>query len=341
MKNTLRLVLPPLAQVAPDCMVAFALHDRHGRLLRSGQMPLIQLAQAMPTAQAQVILHPGDAIVTTIRLPPLPAKRLDAAVQASVEPMALSDLSKLCIAHGPRAADGSVCVAWADRPALLQAWRQLDELGLKVDGLVPFPLAIPQDDPQPDQALALPVNERWLTALPRWSLARPEWRPVSHSKRWRSPLLWLCAAVLLWLAGLQLYAAQLRDEANALRASTETAVRNAFPSISIILDPVKQARGQRDILRLEHGSASTNGFMPLAMGAAELLTFAEGHISSLQYEKGTLTLVLNEGYTPPSNEVSLHQAAAAQSLVLEKDQKAAHTWHIRHTDTPLTAKAQP
>src|SRR3546814_1748461 len=79
MKNTLRLVLPPLAQVAPDCMVAFALHDRHGRLLRSGLMPLIQLAQAMPTAQAQVILHPGDAIVTTIRLPPLPAKRLDAA----------------------------------------------------------------------------------------------------------------------------------------------------------------------------------------------------------------------------------------------------------------------
>src|SRR5690606_4475881 len=199
MKSRLRLALPPLNLVAPDAVVAFALHDRNGQLLRSGQLPLEQIAQAMPTDQVQAILHPGDAIVVTLDLPPLPAKRLSAAVQSSVEPMALSDISDLCIAHGPRATDGSVRVAWADRPALLQAWRQLEALGLRVNALVPFPLAVPEDDPNPDQALQLPVNARWQTPLPRWSLAQAEWRPVSENKRWHSALLWLGAATLLWL----------------------------------------------------------------------------------------------------------------------------------------------
>ncbi|NYT86008.1 type II secretion system protein GspL [Pollutimonas harenae] len=341
MKSTLRLALPPLASVTQDAVVTYALRDRSHKLLRSGQLSLRQLAHAIPAARVQAVLHPDDAIVTHINLPPLANKRLTAAVQASVEPMALSNISDLCIAHGPRAADGSVCVTWADRPVLLQAWNQLETLGFKVDALVPFSLAIPQDDPQPTQPLALPVNERWSTTLPHWSLARPEWRPVSQSKRWRSPLLWLGAAIVLWLAGLQLYAAQLRHEVNGLRTATESAVRDAFPSVSIILDPIKQARSQRDMLRLEHGTTSADAFIPLAIGAAQILPFAEGHVAAVRYEKNILTLVLNEGYEPPSNEVTLHQAAAALSLDLEKDPKTAHTWHIRHTDMALTTKVQP
>src|SRR5690606_4987733 len=110
-------------------------------------------------------------------------------------------------------------------------------------------------------------------------------------------------------------------EADALQASTESAVRTAFPAIPIVIDPVKQARGQRDMLRLDSGTAADDGFMPLALSAAQILDFAEGHVLALQYENGDLTLVLTEGYTPPSNEAALHQAAAARSLVLEKDDK--------------------
>lgn len=341
MKSRLRLALPPLNLVAPDAVVAFALHDRNGQLLRSGQLPLDQITQAMPVDQVQAILHPGDAIVVTLNLPPLPTKRLSAAVQSSVEPMALSDVSDLCIAHGPRAADGGVCVAWADRTTLLQAWRQLETLGLRVNALVPFSLAVPENDPYPDQALQLPADTRWQTPLPSWSLAKAEWRPVSKNKRWHSALLWSGAAVVLWLAGLQIYAAQLRSEASTLTASTEAAVRSSFPSISVILDPVKQARNQRDMLRQSSGEAIDGEFMPLALGAAQILAFAEGHVASLEYEKGNLTLVLTEGYTPPSNEAALHQAAAAQSLLLAKDDQAAHTWHIRQADVPSPGRGQP
>ncbi len=340
MKSRLRLALPPLARITPESVMAFALFDRNGRLLRAGQLPLNQLAQAVPVDQVHAILHPGDAIAVRLQLPPLPANRLDAAVQASVEPMALSDISHLCIAHSPRAADGGVHVAWSDRQALTQAWRQLADAGLKVSALVPFQLALPPDDPQPDQPLTLPVDARWQAPLPRWSLARPEWRPSSQNQRWRGPLLWAGAAAILWMIGLQIYAAQLRHEASTLRASTEQAVRTAFPSIAIIIDPVQQARSQRDMLRLAGGTAAEDGFMPLALGAARILAFAESHVSSLLYENGKLTLVLTEGYIPPSNEAALHQAAAAQSLALEKDTGKPHTWHIRPAGTQANREAR-
>jgi len=338
----LRLALPPLAELTPTSTVAFALLERDHRLVRSGQLPLDQLAGAVPVEHVQAILHPDDAIVVSLTVPPLPARQLDAAVQASVEPMALTDIADLCIAHGPRGADGRLDAAWTDRRALLKAWRQLGEAGLSIAALVPFGLAVPQDDPRPDQPLTLPVDARWLAPVPGWSLARAEWRPVPATNRWRSASLWAGAAALLWLAGLQLYAAQLRGEARALQAGTEHAVHEAFPAIAIIVDPLRQAQGQRDALRLAGGASGDDDFMPLALGAARVLAFAEGHVAALRYEKGQLTLTLAEGYTPPANEAVLQQAAAVQSLTLRKDEKIAHTWHVRRAGDPaLPVGARP
>ncbi|MCI2809619.1 type II secretion system protein GspL [Eoetvoesiella caeni] len=341
MKSRLRLALPPLAEITPESIMAFALFDRDGRLLRSGELPLGQLAQAVPVDYVQAILHPGDAIAVTVQLPPLPAKRLDAAVQASVEPMALSAIADLCIAHGPRAADGSTTVAWTGRHALLEAWRQLDSAGLKLAAIVPLALALPGSDPHPSRPLTLPVDSRWQAPLPRWSLARPEWRPTSQMHRWRGAALWAGAAALLWLLGLQIYAAQLRGEAHALQTSTEQAVRTAFPSIPVIIDPVQQARSQRDLLRLAGGTAGADDFMPLALGAAKVLNFADGHVASLRYQNKKLTLVLAKGYTPPSDEAVLHQAAAVQSLQLEKDDGAAHTWHFQRVNSQPARETRP
>ncbi|NYT23196.1 general secretion pathway protein GspL [Alcaligenaceae bacterium] len=341
MKHYLRLALPPLAEVAPESRMAYALFDRGGRLLRSGEQSLERLSATVPVDHVQAILHPGDAIVVTINLPPLPARRLEAAVQASVEPMALSDLSDLCIAHGQRSADGNVCVAWAGRRPLLDAWRRLGDAGLRLDAVVPLELALPSGDPHTDQPLALPAGARWQAPLPKWSLARPEWQPARQTLRWGAALRWAGAAALLWLLGLHLHAAQLRNQTQALQAATERAVRDAFPSIPVVLDPLRQARGQRDMLRLAHGMSGQDDFMPLAMGAAEILDFAQGRVASLRYEDGTLTLALAEGYTPPADETVLRQAAAARSLTLRKDDDTAHTWHISRNDAPASREPRP
>lgn len=329
MKNRLRLALPPLAQITPESLMTFALFNRAGQLQRSGELPLGDLAKALPVENVQAVLHPDDTIVVTISLPPLQARRLDAAVEASVEPMALSDISNLCIAHGPRAADGNLCVAWTDRRSLLQAWQHLGDAGLTVVALVPHSLALPKNDPDPAQPLTLPVDARWEATLPRWSLARPEWRPVTQTRRWRGAALWGSAAALLWLAGVQIHATQLRNEVLELQTATEEAVITAFPSIAIVIDPVQQARNERDMLRLAGGIAGEDDFMPMALATAKVLRFADGHVVSLRYENDTVTVTLAEGYAPPANEAALDQAAAVQSLVLKKNDNIAHTWHIR------------
>jgi len=309
--------------------MAYALFDRGGNVLRGGELPLAALARSVPAGRVEAILHPHDAVVVTAQLPPVPARLLESAVSGSVESLALSDTAELCIAHGPRAADGSVCIAWASRQALLDAWRGLADAGLELAAIVPHALALPEGDPHPGQALALPVDARWRAALPRWSLARPEWRPVPSAHRWRGAALWAGAAALLWLLGLNIYAAQLRGEARSVQAATEQAVRQAFPSMGIIIDPVRQVQNLRNQLRVAGGAASADGFMPLVLGAAQVLGFAAGHVASLRYEEGVLTLVLAPGYQPPANEAALHQAAAVRSLLLQKDSDAAHTWHVR------------
>ena len=333
MRHHLRIALPPLATLTPHSRLAFALFDRQRRLLRSGEQALEELSTALPTRQTYAILHPGDAVVAMADVPPLPASRLDAAVRARVETMTLSDLQSLCIAHGPRQPDGRVQVAWTSRRPLLEGWQLLHEAGLNIRALVPLELALPEADPQPDQALALPVDARWQAPLPGWSLARPEWRPARHTRRWRSSLRWAAAATLLWAGGLHLYAAQLRDEVQAVQAHMEHTVRTAFPAIPVLLDPLRQTRGEVERMRLEHGQATPDDFLPLSLEAARILSFAAGHVKSLHYADGQLTLNLAEGHTPPADETAMRQAAASAGLLLDKDATHAHVWHLGRGDS--------
>ncbi len=334
MKPYLRIALPPLAELGADTRMAFVLVDRHGRVLRSGEHTPVQLAALAPGGRAQAVLSPGDAVVATVDLPPVPTRRLDAAVLGRIEPMVLGTLDDVCVAHGPQNPDGTVHAVWASRAALMRGWQILHEAGIRLDAIVPLELALPAGDARPHDALALPADGRWLAPLPPWSLARPEWRPARHTQRWRAPLRWAAAAAVLWIAGLNLYAAQLRSEVEALQRSTEQAVRDAFPSISAVIDPLRQARNQRDMLRSARGVSGQDDFMPLALAAAQVLGFAAGHVAALHYQEDRLTLVLADGYSPPTDETTLHAAAAASNLALRKDNDAAHTWHIQRADTP-------
>ncbi|MBC7203460.1 MAG: hypothetical protein H5U29_08030, partial [Pusillimonas sp.] len=193
MKTRLRIALPKLDQIDRTTKVAFALFDRGGRLLRSGEQPLGSLTQGTGADWVDVILHPDDAVVATVSVPPVRASQIEAAISACVEPLALSNVEDLCIAYGPRDNEGKVDVAWVDRKALLRVWQELERLGLNVQRIVPLAHAVPQHDPNPEQPLALPVDARWQTPLPGWSFARPKWRPHSSAGQWKSTLYWVVA----------------------------------------------------------------------------------------------------------------------------------------------------
>lgn len=328
MKNHLRLALPPLASLRPESTIAFALLDRNAAVLRSGELQLSQLSGAVPATGVQAILHPDDAVIVTLNVPALSGNRLDLAVQSLAESMALSDTEALCIIHGPRQENGSAIVAWTDREPLMRAWRLLAEAGLNIQQLTPLPLALPAQDSDRNRQLALPADARWCQPLPKWSFARPEWRPAADQRRWRGPLAWAAVAAAVWILGLNIYAAQRSAEARALTASTEQSVRRAFPELSVIIDPLRQAENARDALRLARGTSSNDDFIPLALAAARTLNGAEGRVARLVYDKGELQLGFNEGFTAPP-EASLGQAAATQGLDIRKDETLENTWIIR------------
>jgi general secretion pathway protein L len=341
MRQHLRLALPPLSLLKPDTSVAFVLVDRAGCIARAGHLPLNELGAQARSEPLHAILHPDDAIVAGITVPPVSASRLGAAVAGCIEPMVLSDLDDLCVAHGARAADGAVIVAWAARRPLAKAWALLAEAGLNLVAFIPHSLAVPANDPGADEPLALPAGPRWLAPLPDWSLASDALRPSSAKGRWRRAIRWTAAAAAVWLIGLNGYAAQLGGRIAALRQAMQDTVLHAFPDIPVVIDPIRQAQQQRDALRLAQGAAADDDFMPLALATARVLDFAQGHVRSVAYEKGVLTLTLAEGYLPPTNEAALAQSASVHGLLLRKDEAEAHVWHAQRPAQPEPSGRQP
>lgn len=330
MRQHLRLALPPLERLTLETRLAFVLVDREGRAARAGELTALELGTQLGAHPVYAILHPSDAIVAQITVPPVSSQRLGDAVAGSIEPMVLSDIEQLCVAHSPRAPDGAVTVAWATRRPLTDAWSLLADAGLDVAAFVPLELALPAGDPQRDNQLALPGGPRWLAPLPSWSLAHDSMRPTSAGGRWRKAAWWAAAAAAVWLLGLNLYASRLQGEVDALHANMRTTVTQAFPQIPIVIDPVRQAQNQLNDLRLAQGVSADDDFMPLALATAQVLDFAQSHVRALQYQDGDLELTLAEGYTPPANEAALAQAAAVQQVTLEKDSVQPHTWRIKN-----------
>lgn len=329
MKTRLRIALPKLEQVVQTTPVAFALFERGGRLLSSGEQALASLAHGTGADWVEVILHPDDAVVATVHVPPVRAAQLEAAISACVEPLALSNVEDLCIAYGPRDNEGKVDVVWADRQALLRVWQLLERSGLKVQRIAPLAQALPGDDDNPGRPLALPVDARWQITLPGWSLARAKWRPHSPVRQWRSTLYWGLAAVLVWVAGLQLYASQLKNEMDGLRYQATSEVQNAFPQISVVLDPLRQAQNERDALLRATGTAVQSDFIPLGLDVAALLEQYDIQLEALRYQDNGLTLVLVENPGAQAGFDSLQATARQQGLILSRDDlEGKDTWRF-------------
>lgn len=336
-RNVLRVALPPLADWSDSTPLAYAWLDRQGRAARGGSLPAAALAAAFARARVQAILHPDDVIIAAIAVPAVPANRLAAAVRGTLEGLVLGDLEALAVGHGPRAADGTVLAAWMARDALRAAWRRLSSAGLAVQAF--YPLQVWSETPEQARPAALDDirDPRWRAPGPGWSLALPQLAPRQPS-RWRGAWAWLAAAAAMWIAGLNLYAAQLGHEATRLRERMEQDVRDALPDIPVVLDPVRQARQARDALRAGQGEAAGNDFLSLARVAAQVLPFAADTVDRLEYGDGILTLRLRDNESAArsgggkaadrlADTAAMLQRAAALSARVERDDSGA--WRIQ------------
>lgn len=330
LKNILRLALPALADFGEDSPLPYAWFDRRGRCARQGELTLRALGHAYPQAACEAVLHPADVIATTVHIPDVARARFAAAVHSALEPLVLSDLDALAIGHGPRGADGAVPLAWAAREPVRRAWSLLNAQGLRARALIATQTLAP-DASAPDASTPLrdPADPRWLAPSPSWSLAMPRLAPARAS-RWRPVWRWSAAAAVVWIAGLNGYASQLRAEADALRDRMRRQVLAAFPDLPVVLDPARQAQQGLDALQANRGAASAGDFLPLARAAAQALPFAADKVARLTYADQSLTLQLadaGEQSQRVAETPALIQQAAALGLKLERAD-SDHTWRV-------------
>lgn len=344
----LRIGLPPLDQLSAESLVRFAWLER-GVVVEEGSQSLAQLGKSRQAADC--FLHPRDSLLTSLELPPLPAAKTAAAVACAAQALILGPVEQMQVAHGPRESDGRVQVAWVPKAGL----ERLAQLPLKLRGLYPAPYALPVGAAALDagylltreslqqgavhplgvQALEVPLVEaaqRWSGPVPAWGL-HGRLNPPSTGG-WGRALACVALAVAIWTLGLNLYAARQVEEGQRLKALMSQQVRQAFPELPVVLNPLQQARQQ--LAARQSGAADDPGqrFTRLLQLAGSHLPFMVGSVDSVSYEQGRLHVELLADSRNPTAEGEWQAALAQAGFAASRDE---HGWTI----APAPAAEKP
>ncbi|MEZ2299582.1 type II secretion system protein GspL [Variovorax sp. RCC_210] len=347
--DVLRLQLPPWqeAEAARACLrCGYRLPD--GSWHDGGELALHDVARMFHAKRIEACLHPAEVPMAAFTLPPLTGRRLHAAVQGAIEPCALQLLEQLVTGFGPRTADGTVTAAWIARSAASDWHALLRRHGVAVRELH-LPAAFLACAPQGGTACRI---DQWLVVrsglhhgfaqwLPegtqppldaQWTEvdADPTGRWSGEGWRWSLPAGeaaaggaravpvtalagWGVLAAAVWLAGLTVHGHQLAAQGQALKRQMAARVQAAFLDVLVVVDPVRQAKQQKEALAAGAAPAAAGDAAGLLRAGAGLLAqMPAGQVQGLRYTAGALQLRWRDGGAPSADERRVLQARAAE-----------------------------
>ncbi|QHF44524.1 type II secretion system protein GspL [Pseudomonas sp. S35] len=350
----LRIALPPLAELSLDSQVAFAWLER-GAVVSDGHANLAQLGKNRHAVDC--FLHPRDSLLTSLDLPPLPAAKTAAAVACAAQALILGPVEQMQVAHGPRESDGRVQVGWVPKAGLERLGQLLAQTQLQLRGVYAAPYALPVGAAALDagywltrdslqqaavhplglQALDVPLvdaAQRWAGAVPSWGL-HARLRQASKGG-WGRALACVALAASVWTVGLNLYAARQADEGLRLKALMSQQVRQAFPELPVVLNPLQQARQQ--LTARQTGATADPGqrFPSLLQLAGSNLPFMVGSVDTLTFEQGRLHVALLADSRSPAAEGDWQAVLAQAGFAATRDD---HGWSIAPAPVAETAGA--
>lgn len=340
----LRIGLPPLDQLTFDSPLKCVWLLR-GVVIEEGYRSLAQLSKSRQAVECY--LHPRDSLLTHLELPPLPAAKTAAAVTCAAQALILGPVEQMQVAHGPRESDGRVHVGWVSRAGLEQLGRLLAQAQLKLSGVYPAPYALPVGAAALEQGYWLtrdslqqgavhplgpqgldrpPVDEaqRWSGVVPGWGLHGRLNQPARGG--WGRAVACVVVATAIWTLGLNLYAARQVDEGQRLKALMSQQVRQAFPELPVVLNPLQQARQQ---LAARQTGDTGQRFTRLLQLAGSNLPFMVGSVDSLSFEQGRLHLALLADSRSPVVAADWQAALAQAGFAATRDD---HGWTIAPAD---------
>ncbi|NVZ21834.1 type II secretion system protein GspL [Pseudomonas costantinii] len=355
----LRIGLPPLNQLTVESQVKFAWLER-GVVVAEGQERLKQLGKNRQIVDC--FLHPRDSLLTSLELPPLPSAKTAAAVACAAQALILGPMEQMHVAHGPRESDGRVQVAWVPKAGLERLGQVLAQVPLKLRGLYPAPYALPVATAAMDEGYLLtrhslqqgavhPLGQqaldelldvqlgdeaqRWGGVIPSWGLHGRLNQPATGG--WGRALACIVLATAIWTVGLNLYAARQADEGLRIKALMSQQVRQAFPELPVILNPLQQARQQ--LAARQAGAVADTGqrFTSLLQLAGSNLPFMVGSVDNLTFEQGRLHLGLLADSRNPAVEGDWQAALAQAGFAATRDEQG---WTLGPAQAAASAGAE-
>ena len=126
----------------------------------------------------------------------------------------------------------------------------------------------------------------------------------------RPAALWGCMAALVWTAGLQVHAHRLATQGQALKREMAARVKAAFPELPVVVNPVQQARQQKEARAGQAPQAAVGGdYAGLSRAAVGLLAqLPAGQVQALHYTAGELRIRWREGAAPNTEAPRVLQA---------------------------------
>ncbi|WP_445178570.1 type II secretion system protein GspL [Pseudomonas sp. McL0111] len=146
--------------------------------------------------------------------------------------------------------------------------------------------------PPPDAELPMSTEQRWTGPLPGWGLHGAVQQPGSEHRGWGRALGCCVLALAVWVIGLNLYAAREASQGQQLKAQMNQRVKQAFPELPVVLNPLQQARQQ--LAARQQGAADDPGqrFNRMVLQAGSGMPFMAGSVQRLAFADGTLQLSL-------------------------------------------------
>ena len=168
--------------------------------------------------------------------------------------------------------------------------------------------------------------QRWSGPLPSWGLHGGIQQPGAEGRGWGRAVGLSALALVVWVIGLNLYAAREAGAGQLIKAQMAQRVKQAFPELPVILNPLQQARQQIAARQQGAQDASGQDFSRLVLQAGSGMPFMAGTVQRLAFVDGVLQLRLLPEARRSGNDKDWQAALAQAGISVSADEDG---WVLR------------
>jgi general secretion pathway protein L len=181
---------------------------------------------------------------------------------------------------------------------------------------------------QPPSGTELPMADaqRWTGPLPGWGLHGAAQQQNAEHRGWGRAIGFSALAVAVWVIGLNLYAAREAGQGQQLKTRMNLRVKQAFPELPVILNPLQQARQQ--VAARQKGAADdpAQTFNRLVLQAGSGIPSMAGSVERLAFVENTLQLSLLSDARRGGNDQDWQSTLAQAGISVTADDEG---WTLR------------